>query len=57
MRRKRRTAREKIAGVVKWAQQVGCLNIAAELNDALALLPPDSEPQAATRRPRKQATP
>jgi hypothetical protein len=40
MRRKRRTARTKIAAVVKWAQQVGYYNIAAELNDALALLPP-----------------
>ena len=57
MRRKRRTARAKITGVVKWAQQVGYFNIAAELNDALALLPPESEPQPATRRPRKQAMP
>ena len=54
MRRKRRTAREKIAGVVKWAQQVGCLNIAAELSDALALLPPESEPLPKRRRSRKQ---
>jgi hypothetical protein len=57
MRRKRRTARAKIAGVVKWAQQVGYFNIAAELNDALSLLPPESEPQSATQRPHKQATP
>jgi hypothetical protein len=42
-RRKRRTAREKIAGAMKWALQVGCFNIAAELNEALALLPCESE--------------
>jgi hypothetical protein len=57
MPRKRRTARTRIAGVVSWAQRLGYYNIAAELNDVLALLPPDSEPQPATRRPRKQAMP
>jgi hypothetical protein len=49
MRRKRRTAREKIAGVIKWARQVGCFNIAAELNDALALLPPEPERKRLSR--------
>jgi hypothetical protein len=43
MRRKRRTAREKIAAVMKWALQVGCFNIATELSEALALLPPEPE--------------
>jgi hypothetical protein len=56
MPRKRRTARTRIAGVVSWAQRLGYYNIAAELNDVLALLPPDSEPQSATR-PRKQVMP
>jgi hypothetical protein len=38
-RRKPKTAREKILSVIAWGRRAGVHNIAAELRDALALLP------------------
>lgn len=46
------TAREKIAGVLRWAEQQQLHNVAAELRSALLLLGDEPAP-AASRRSKK----
>jgi hypothetical protein len=44
------TAEGKIADVIRWADRQGFDNIAAELRQALALLPPSEPPAARAKR-------
>ena len=45
-----KTARDRIARVIAWAEQKGFTNIAADLREALALLPEPSAEQPKTRK-------
>jgi hypothetical protein len=45
----RPTARAKIFAVIRWAEGAGFYNIAAELRDAVSLLPADDAATAETR--------
>jgi hypothetical protein len=45
----RPTARAKIFAVIRWAEGAGFYNIAAELRDAVSLLPADGEAASETR--------
>jgi hypothetical protein len=51
-RREPKSAREKVAAVLRWAERQGFDNVAADLHDALAILPADEiETQRRRRRP------